>query len=70
MDSWEQYYDKWKMTPPDYDDTKCHCEWCHEELYFDDEYWELDDEILCEECAKKWLDNHKHWVTESMARGD
>ena len=63
-------YDKWKTTPPDSATTKCKCAWCGEELYFDDEYWELDDEILCEDCADKWLDNHKNWVSESMAYGD
>ena len=70
MSSWEDYYDKWKTTEPDPETTKCHCAWCHEDLYFDEEYWELDDEILCENCAEKWLDNHKHWVSENMARGD
>lgn len=68
--SWETSYDAWKTTPPDDDDTKCECAWCHEKLYYDDEYWELDDEILCEDCAQKWLDNHKNWVSGSMARGE
>ena len=63
-------YDKWKLTVPEESSTKCHCAWCEENLYFDDEYWELDDEILCEDCAEKWLDNHKNWVSESMAYGN
>lgn len=63
-------YDDWKCSPPEDNDgkrTKCHCAWCDEDLYFDDEYWEIDDQILCESCASDWLDNHKHWVSESMA---
>lgn len=63
-------YGKWKTEDPDSDSTKCHCAWCKEELYFDEEYWEIEDEILCENCAETWLDNHKHWVSESMAYGD
>ena len=64
-------YDEWKLNEPEYyeETTKCHCAWCHEDLFFDEEYWELDDEILCEDCAEKWLDNHKHWVSGNMANG-
>ena len=50
-------------------ETKCHCAWCGEDLYFDNEYWELDDQILCEDCAKDWLEDHKNWVSERMAYG-
>lgn len=64
-------YDKWKTTPPDdEEETKCRCSFCKEPLYYDDEYWLLDDEIFCEECAKEWLEEHKNWVSEGMARGD
>ena len=62
-------YDDWKLNPPE-KTTACHCAWCKEDLYFDEEYYELDDEILCEDCAKKWLKNHMNWVSESMARGN
>lgn len=70
MGDWEDYYDKWKTTPPDDGETACKCSFCGEPLYYDDEYWELDDEIFCEDCAEKWLDEHKHWVSAGMARGD
>lgn len=64
-------YDLWKTTPPDDEEkTACRCCFCKEPLYFDDEYWELDDEIYCEDCANDWLAEHKHWVSASMARGD
>lgn len=63
-------YDLWKTTPPERKATKCKCKFCGEELYPDDEYWELDEEILCESCAEEWLEGHKNWVTEDMAYGD
>ena len=61
-------YDDWKLNPPeDIAETKCKCSFCKEPLYYDDEYWELDGEIFCEECAEEWLSEHKHWVSSSMA---
>lgn len=63
-------YDIWKTTPPEDGESQCKCQRCGEDLFCDDEYWELDDEILCSECAHEWLDLHKNWVTESMARGE
>lgn len=62
-------YDKWKTTPPDEPESKCKCCKCGEFLFEDDEYWELDDEIYCEDCAEDWLAGHKNWVSESMANG-
>ena len=68
MEDWQKDLDRYLTTPPD-EHTHCHCAWCNEDLFEDDEYWELDDEILCEECAEKWLESHKNWVSESMAKG-
>ena len=61
-------YDDWKTSPPEPDDdeSKIRCCKCDEPLYYDDEYYELDDEIFCEYCAEKWLEGHKNWVTEDM----
>lgn len=72
MDDWERYYDRWKTTPPDYDEreSKCICSKCKDPLYPEDEYYELDDEIMCEKCAYEWLEGNKNWVTEDMAYGD
>jgi len=61
-------YDTWKTTPPDEPETKCKCSKCEEELYEGDDYYELDDEILCEDCAEEWLSLHKNYVSERMAR--
>ena len=65
-------YDAWKTSPPEdpEPETKCKCSHCGEPLYYDDEYWELDDEIYCEDCAVDWLSGHKNWVSASMANGD
>ena len=69
VEGWQKDLDRYLTTPPD-EFTHCHCAWCKEDLFEDDEYWELDDEILCENCAEKWLDEHKNWVSGSMANGD
>ena len=63
-------YDAWKTSPPDEGDTKCKCSQCEEELFEGDDYWEFDDEIYCEECAKEWFEEQRHEVTREMARGE
>ena len=66
-----QELDRWLTSSPDEDDTTaCKCCSCGEPLYYDDEYWELDDQIYCEDCAQEWLDGHKNWVSARMVRGD
>lgn len=50
--------------------SKCVCAVCKEMLYPDDEYYEIDDRIMCENCADEWLSSQKNWVTEDMAYGD
>lgn len=70
MERWQEDLDRWLTTPPEPEESKCKCSLCKEELYPDDEYYELEDEIFCEDCAKTWLENHKNWVSESMAYGD
>lgn len=63
-------YDIWKTTPPERETSKCICCACKEELYPDEEYWELDGEIYCESCADNWLSSQRSWVTEEMAYGN
>ena len=63
-------YDDWKTTPPEPEESNCRCCTCRANLYEDDEYYELDDEIYCEECAFKWLDSHKNYVSEAMVKGE
>ena len=67
MENWKKSLDKWLTTPPEEKESKCKCSRCGETLYPDDEYYELDDEIMCEDCAREWLEGNKNWVTESMA---
>ena len=62
-------YDDWKTTPPEPEGSKCRCKACGEELFEDDEYFELDDEIYCENCAEEWLEGHKNYVSADMVRG-
>ena len=71
MDEWEKYYDKWKITPPERRrSSKCICCICKEELFPDEEYYELEGDIYCEDCADNWLKQQRNWVTEDMAYGD
>lgn len=63
-------YDLWKTTPPEGRSSNCICCQCKKELVPDDEYYELDDEIYCGDCADDWLDGQRNWVTEDMAYGD
>lgn len=50
--------------------SKCVCAICKEMLYPDDEYYEIEDTIMCEGCADDWLKCQKNWVTEEMAYGE
>lgn len=62
--------DRYLTTPPEEKETKIHCKECNEALYLDDEFYRLDDAVLCRRCALKWLDNHSEYVTEEMAYGE
>lgn len=35
------------------------CDWCERRFERFDEYYELDGEVLCQECAEEWLDNQR-----------
>lgn len=67
MEQWQHSLDRYLTTPPEPKESRCKCCKCDEELYPDDEYYELDDEIYCEDCAEKWLKSKRNWVTYSMA---
>lgn len=51
MEKWERNYDKWKLKSP-WDDEKvfCHCEHCDSEIYEGEEYMEVDDANVHEDC--------------------
>ena len=63
-------YDIWKTTPPDSPESKCVCSVCKESLYVDDDYYDLEGEIYCKECALEWLEQFRCQVTEEMVRGE
>ena len=62
-------YDIWKLNPPEPKESKCKCRRCENELYPGEEYYELEEEIYCYDCAWKWLKEQKHEVTGEMAYG-
>ena len=62
-------YDKWKTTPPEAPESMCKCFECGTELYPFDEYYRLNEEVYCPDCAAEWLDMHKYRVTEEMSNG-
>ena len=70
MEAWQYLEDRMLANPPEPKETKCLCCKCKEPLYFDEAYYELDGEIYCENCAEKWLQGHKNWVSEWMAYGE
>ena len=70
MEDWEYDLDRILANPPEGKESRCKCCNCGEILEVDDEYWEIDGDIFCEECAFKWLDCRKNWVSEWMAYGD
>lgn len=49
--------------------SNCFCSECKEPLYPEDDYFDLDGQMLCENCAKEWLSLHKGTVTEEQAYG-
>ena len=62
-------YDLWKTTEPERD-SKCKCVYCGCELYECEEYYDIEGEILCEDCARGWLDEHRRTVTYEMEKGE
>lgn len=49
----------WVGNPPDEPDAVCECDWCGEPLYGSSEAYELDGDIVCEECAFDYLREHR-----------
>lgn len=70
MESWEKALDRWLTTPPEEKESSCKCCVCKEMLFPDDEYYRLDGEIHCSDCAETWLEGQKEYVTEDMAYGE
>ena len=62
-------YDLWKTTEPDRD-SQCKCTYCGCELYEGEKFYDIEGEILCEDCGKGWLEEHASDVTYEMEHGE
>ena len=62
-------YDIWKTTPPEPKESNCTCNVCKEVLYPEDDYYDIEGEVYCEECASEWLEQFRCTVTDEMAFG-
>lgn len=67
MENWQRSLDDYLSNPPEGRVSKCKCARCGDELYPDDSFFDLDDEIMCERCAEAWLEDRRDYVSESMA---
>ena len=63
-------YDLWKTTPPDEPESKCICCVCKDWFFPEDDYYNIEGDIYCHECAIEWLEQFKSQVTEEMAYGE
>lgn len=70
MESWKYALDRWLTTEPKPPASRCKCYRCKEELFPDDAYYTLDEEIYCGYCAEKWLGEQRKAVTRELAYGD
>lgn len=57
-------YDDWLTSEPDMKDTVFRCEHCKTEFYPGDDYYYIEGENLCPECAEKWFDSMRRTATE------
>lgn len=70
MESWQRDLDKWLTTPPEEPESKFYCDHCGEPMFPEEKYYKIEDENLCPDCARTWLDDQWHFVTEEMAYGE
>ena len=69
MEAWQHSLDKWLTTPPDDGESKVHCSECGEDLYPGEKVYILDGSMYCRDCAKEWLNQFEHEITEEEAYG-
>lgn len=70
MEEWQKSLDQWLDSEPEVHDSKCKCAECNVSLYPEEDYYDIDGDILCEECAREWLEENKSQVTDEMAYGE
>ena len=57
-------YDLWKTTPPDPTESRLYCERCGVDFYVGDEYYYINDERYCPDCARDWLEEQRVVIEE------
>lgn len=62
--------DRYLTTEPEQRESKCKCVECGVELFPDEDAYELEGDIYCEEHAREWLENQRVSVTYDMAYED
>lgn len=62
--------DRYLTTPPEPKESVFKCDQCKDEFYPGDEYYCIEEENLCYECAFKWLDKMKRTATEEQCYED
>lgn len=66
----EHDYDVWRTTPPDEPESKFRCTCCGEEMFPDDDYYDIEGEHFCKDCAEEWFEEQRHKVTEGQCYGE
>jgi len=67
---WEHALDVYLTTPPEEPESQCKCCICKEELFEGDDYYDIEGDIYCEDCAEGWLEAQKFKVREDMVNGE
>ena len=70
MEDWQHELDEMLANPPEGRESKFKCEHCGDPLFPDEKYYEIEDEKMCPDCARSWLEDQWHFVTEEMAYGE
>ena len=71
MEIWQRDLDRYLTTPPEdkMPVSKAYCHECGEEFYPEDRAYEIEDRLLCRDCAEEWLEDHSRKITEEECYG-
>lgn len=59
-------FDDWLTTPPESEESVFKCDHCKEPFFPNDEYYTIEGENLCYECAFEWLKSMCHTADEDQ----
>ena len=62
-------YDDWKCNPPEEKKSNLICDDCDNFIFPEDVFYRIDGCVMCEDCAKYWLDQQGHTATEEECFG-